>query len=109
MGAPNVVLGGSHSGNVSAMKLVELDLIDIISSDYVPRSLLQSIFIISKQASKPLHEAIKLVTLNSAKAIKLDQQIGSLTIGKQADFITVHDDGIVPRIVEVFKQGIRAA
>ena len=50
MGAPNVVLGGSHSGNVSAMELVELDLVDIISSDYVPRSLLQAIFIILNKA-----------------------------------------------------------
>ena len=109
MGAPNVVLGGSHSGNVSAMELVELDLVDIISSDYVPRSLLQSVFIISQQAKKPLHEVIKYITLNPAKAINLDQQIGSLQLGKKADFITVHDDGIVPRILQVYKQGDRIA
>ena len=109
MGAPNIVLGGSHSGNVSAMELVELDLVDIISSDYVPRSLLQSAFIISQQANKPLHKAIQLVTINSAKAINLDKEIGSLEIGKKADFITVHDDGIVPRILEVYKQGKRLA
>ena len=109
MGAPNVVLGGSHSGNVSALDLVKLDLVDIISSDYVPRSLLQSVFIISQQANKPLHEAIKLVTINSAKAINLDRKIGSLEIGKQADLITVHNDGVVPRILEVYKQGDRVA
>ena len=109
MGAPNIVLGGSHSGNVSAMELVELDLVDIISSDYVPRSLLQSVFIISKQAEKPLHEAIKLITLNPAKAINLDKEIGSLEVGKKADFITVCDDGVVPRILEVYKSGDRAA
>ena len=107
MGAPNVVLGGSHSGNVSAMELVELDLVDIISSDYVPRSLLQSVFIISQQAHKPLYEAIKLITLNPAKAINLDHQIGTLEAGKKADFITVHNDGIVPRILEVYKSGQR--
>ena len=109
MGAPNVVLGGSHSGNVSAMKLVELDLVDIISSDYVPRSLLQSIFIISQQTNKPLYEVIKYITLNPAKAINLDRQIGSLEVGKKSDFITVHDDGTVPRIIEVFKNGKRVA
>ena len=109
MGAPNVVLGGSHSGNVSAMELVELDLVDIISSDYVPRSLLQSVFIISQQTNKPLYEVIKLITSNSAKAINLDDEIGSLAIGKKADFITVHDDGIVPRILEVFKNGQRVS
>lgn len=109
MGAPNIVLGGSHSGNVSAIELVELDLVDIISSDYVPRSLLQSVFIISQQIQKPLYEAIKLVTLNAAKAINLDRELGSLEIGKKADFITVHNDGIVPRMLEVYKQAIRVA
>jgi alpha-D-ribose 1-methylphosphonate 5-triphosphate diphosphatase len=109
MGAPNVVLGGSHSGNVSAMELVESDLVDIISSDYVPRSLLQSVFIISQQANKPLSEVIKYITLNPAKAINLDHKIGSLAVGKNADFITVHDDEIVPRILEVYKRGDRVA
>ena len=109
MGAPNVVLGGSHSGNVSAMELIKLDLVDIISSDYVPRSLLQSVFIISQKANQPLYEVIKYITLNPAKAINLDRQIGSLSIGKKADYITVHNDGVVPRILEVYKQGDRVA
>ena len=109
MGAPNVVLGGSHSGNVSAMELVKLDLVDIISSDYVPRSLLQSIFIISQKANKPLHKVINYITLNSAKAINLDREIGSLEVGKKADFITVSNDDSVPVILEVYKQGRRVA
>lgn len=109
MGAPNVVLGGSHSGNVSAMELVKLDLVDIISSDYVPKSLLQSIFIISQQADKSLYESIKLITINPAKAINLDDKIGSLEVGKKANFLTVHNDGIVPRILEVYKDGRRVA
>ena len=109
MGAPNVVLGGSHSGNVSAMELVELGLVDIISSDYVPRSLLQSAFIISNIAKKPLYEVIKYITLHPAKAIDLNSKIGSLEVNKKADFITVNYDGIVPRILEVFKLGDRLA
>ncbi|MEL6578817.1 MAG: alpha-D-ribose 1-methylphosphonate 5-triphosphate diphosphatase [Cyanobacteria bacterium J06621_12] len=109
MGAPNVVLGGSHSGNVSAMELVELDLVDLISSDYVPRSLLQSIFIISHQTNKPLYEVIKYITANPAKAIALDQEIGTLAIGKKADFLTVHRDQHIPMILEVHKQGKRVA
>ena len=109
MGAPNIALGGSHSGNVSAIELVELDLVDIISSDYVPRSLLQSVFIITQQGHKPLYEAIKLITLNSAKAINLDREIGSLEVGKKADLVTVYDDGVVPRILSVYKQGTRVA
>jgi len=107
MGAPNLVLGGSHSGNVSAMELVEQNLVDVISSDYVPQSLLQSVFLISHQTDKPVYEAIKLVTSNPAKTINLFEDRGSLEIGKRADIITVHDDGIVPHLTSVVINGIR--
>ena len=109
MGAPNLILGKSHSGNVSAMELVERDLVDIISSDYVPQSLLQAMFLIARSAEKPLYQAMQLFTLNPAKAIGLERDRGSLEVGKRADFITVHDDGTVPRLVSVFRQGQRMA
>ncbi|NET26622.1 phosphonate metabolism protein PhnM [Okeania sp. SIO1I7] len=109
MGAPNLVLGGSHSGNVSAMELVEQNLVDVISSDYVPRSLLQSIFIISHKIAKPLYEVMKLVTINPAKTINLSHDRGSLEVGKRADLITVHDDGIVPHLTSAIINGRRVA
>ncbi|MGK7921851.1 MAG: phosphonate metabolism protein PhnM [Trichodesmium sp.] len=107
MGAPNLVLGGSHSGNVSAMELVEKKLVNVISSDYVPRSLLQSAFLISHQTGQPLYESIKLVTINPAKTINLSEDRGSLELGKRADLITVHDDGIVPHLTSVVVNGRR--
>jgi alpha-D-ribose 1-methylphosphonate 5-triphosphate diphosphatase len=109
MGSPNLVLGGSHSGNVSAMELVEHNLVDVISSDYVPRSLLQSIFIIAAATNKPVYEAMRPVTMNPAEAIGLEGDRGSLALGKRADFITVHDDGVVPKITAVFREGRRFA
>ncbi|MEO0987631.1 MAG: alpha-D-ribose 1-methylphosphonate 5-triphosphate diphosphatase [Cyanobacteria bacterium J06639_14] len=109
MGAPNLVLGGSQSGNVSAMDLVEQDLVDIISSDYVPQSLVQAMFLIAAQQQKPLHEAMRLFTLNPAKAIGLDRDRGSLEVGKRADLITLHHDGVVPRLTSVVSQGRRVA
>lgn len=109
MGAPNLVLGGSHSGNVSAMELVVRDLVDVISSDYVPQSLLQSIFIIAAKTGKPIYETMRLVNTNPAKAINLSQDRGSLEIGKRADFITVHNDGVVPRLTSTVCQGKRVA
>lgn len=109
MGAPNLILGRSHSGNVSAMELVERDLVDIISSDYIPQSLLQAMFLIARSLEKPLHQAMRLFTLNPAKAIGLEGDRGSLEIGKRADFITVHDDGVVPRLTSVLRQGQRIA
>ena len=109
MGAPNLVLGGSHSGNVSAMELVELDLVDIISSDYVPQSLLQSVFVIAQKTGKPIYETMGLVTSNPAIAIDLFGDRGSLEVGKRADLISAIDDGIVPRITSVISQGKRVA
>ncbi|MEM9485087.1 MAG: phosphonate metabolism protein PhnM [Cyanobacteria bacterium P01_F01_bin.116] len=109
MGAPNLILGGSHSGNVSAIDLVKLGLADIISSDYVPQSLLQAMFLIATQTEIPLHKAMGLFTLNPAKAIGLDCDRGSLDVGKRADILTVHHDGVVPRLTSVMRQGYRIA
>ncbi len=109
MGAPNLVLGGSHSGNVAAMDLLELDLVDIISSDYVPQSLLQAMFLIARSLHQPLYQAMQLFTQKPAEAIGLGGDRGSLMVGKRADLICVHDDGIVPRLTAVFCQGHRIA
>ncbi|UKO99122.1 phosphonate metabolism protein PhnM [Nostoc sp. UHCC 0870] len=109
MGAPNLVLGGSHSGNVSAMELVLHNLVDVISSDYVPQSLLQSIWIIAHKTGKPIYQAMELFTSNPAKAINVFSDRGSLEIGKRADLITVHDDGIVPRLSATICGGDRVA
>ena len=72
MGAPNVVRGGSHSGNASARDFAEAGLLDILSSDYVPASLLMGAF---RLADAPnvggLPGAIRLVTKNPAEAAGL--------------------------------------
>ncbi|MFN6499836.1 MAG: phosphonate metabolism protein PhnM [Nostoc sp. DedQUE01] len=109
MGAPNLVLGGSHSGNVSAMELVLQNLVDVISSDYVPQSLLQAIFLIAEKTGKPIYEAMQLFTSNPAKAIHLFGDRGSLKVGKRADFITAHYDGLVPRLTATICQGRRVS
>ena len=44
MGAPNIVRGGSHSGNISACEVAANGHLDILSSDYVPASLLLAAF-----------------------------------------------------------------
>jgi alpha-D-ribose 1-methylphosphonate 5-triphosphate diphosphatase len=109
MGAPNIVLGRSHSGNISAMELVQRNQVDIFSSDYAPHSLLQAVFSITKKMAKPLFQSIKLVTTNPAQAVNLFHDRGSLEVGKRADLITVRDDGVVPRLTSVIVQGCRVA
>lgn len=109
MGSPNLILGGSHSGNVSAMELIAHGLVDVISSDYVPQSLVQAMFLIADQQSLPLYQVMQLFTLNPAEAIGLAGDRGSLAVGKRADFITLHHDGVAPRLTGVFTQGQRIA
>ena len=94
-GAPNVLLGGSHSGNLSAAEAIEQQTIDILCSDYYPAAMLHSIFKLSEEYEQDLHEMFQLVTLNPAKAVQMDGDIGSIKEGKKADIIIIEkmDDG----------------
>ena len=109
MGAPNLVLGGSHSGNVSALELAKLDLVDLISSDYVPHSLLHSIFLLAAALQKPIYETMRPVTINPAEAIGLEGDRGSLEIGKRADLLTLTLNNNIPQLTSVISQGQRVA
>ncbi|WP_121604090.1 phosphonate metabolism protein PhnM [Virgibacillus sp. Bac332] len=94
-GAPNVMLGGSHSGNLSAAEAIAENSIDILCSDYYPAALLHAIFTLSESYSNDLHEMFMKVTLNPAKAVRMDEEIGSIKTGKKADIIIIErmDDG----------------
>lgn len=108
MGAPNIVRGGSHSGNVAAHKLAELGLLDILSSDYYPASLLDAAFRVADDASNTftLPQAICLVTRNPARALKLDDR-GVVAQGKRADLVLAHRKGDHVHIDHVWRQGKR--
>ncbi|TDQ61549.1 alpha-D-ribose 1-methylphosphonate 5-triphosphate diphosphatase [Maritalea mobilis] len=108
MGAPNVVRGKSHSGNISATDLAKEDLLDVLSSDYVPFSLMQGAFKLAENVEQiTLPQAIAKVSLNPARAAGLDDR-GELAVGKKADFARVHlpEDG-VPIVRAVWRDGQR--
>jgi alpha-D-ribose 1-methylphosphonate 5-triphosphate diphosphatase len=107
MGGPNLVKGGSHSGNVSAAELAQLDLLDIFSSDYVPASLLQSAFLLRDTAGWSLPKAVNTVTRNPARAIGLDDR-GELAPGLRADLIRVRLSGDMPIVRGAWHKGERA-
>lgn len=88
MGGPNVVRGGSHSGNVAAAELARQGLLDILSSDYVPGSLLGAALRLVRDGLATLPEAIAMVSLNPARATGL-QDRGALQDGMRADLIQV--------------------
>ncbi|WP_322045990.1 alpha-D-ribose 1-methylphosphonate 5-triphosphate diphosphatase [Paraburkholderia sp. J67] len=98
MGAPNVVRGGSHSGNVSALELAQADLLDILSSDYVPSSLLTAAFDLVTKADWTLPRALATVSWEPAHKAGLTDR-GAIEPGLRADFVrvTMLDTLPVPR------------
>ena len=88
MGGPNVVRGGSHSGNVSAAELARHGLLDIVSSDYVPGSLLSAVVRLVDDGIYSLPQAVATVTHNPAQATGLKDR-GQLAVGLRADLIQV--------------------
>ena len=87
MGAPNIIRGGSHSGNVSAHELAQAGLLDIVSSDYVPSALLLAAFQLAAQW-QDVPRAVACVTSNPAKAVGLNDR-GRLETGLRADVLRV--------------------
>ena len=107
LGAPNILLGGSHSGNLSAWEAIQAGAASILVSDYYPQSLLQAVFRLHKQEGFSLPDAAALVTINPAKAVGLDSELGSLTEGKRADFLIVDGSGHFPVLRQVFVDGVQ--
>lgn len=100
MGGPNVVRGGSHSGNVAAAELARLGLLDILSSDYVPGSLLTAVMRLVDDGVLTLPQAVATVTRNPARACGLTDR-GAIAPGLRADLVQV-------RLVEVPRGGRQA-
>jgi alpha-D-ribose 1-methylphosphonate 5-triphosphate diphosphatase len=107
MGAPNRVRGGSHSGNVSTQELAEDGSLDILSSDYVPASLLMAALLLpSLVPSISLPDAVATVTSNSASAVGLDDR-GAIAVGLRADLIRVRAGEGPPVVVAAWREGRR--
>lgn len=111
MGAPNVVRGGSHSGNVAAIELARLDLLDCLSSDYVPSSLLSAAFGLVEQADFSVAKAIACVTNNVAQMLGLNDR-GRIAPGLKADLVQVRhyqtlDGRRIPKVVGVWRDGAK--
>ncbi|KIC16539.1 MULTISPECIES: alpha-D-ribose 1-methylphosphonate 5-triphosphate diphosphatase [unclassified Leisingera] len=107
MGAPNLVRGGSHSGNVAAQELAELELLDILSSDYVPAALLMAA---AKLGSLwgDMARGMGTVTHAPAAAVGLDDR-GRLETGKRADLIRFGLKSGTPALRGVWARGLRVA
>jgi alpha-D-ribose 1-methylphosphonate 5-triphosphate diphosphatase len=109
MGAPNLVRGGSHAGNIATAELAEVGLLDVLSSDYMPASLLMAALRLPKAVPGiDLAAAIRTVTKAPAEAVGLSDR-GEIAAGKRADLIRVHVSGDVPMVRATWLRGNRVA
>jgi alpha-D-ribose 1-methylphosphonate 5-triphosphate diphosphatase len=119
MGAPNIVRGGSQSGNVAAAELLGLGLLHVLSSDYVPSSPLQAVFQLAADDAITLPEGAMLVSGNPARAAGLADR-GEIAVGKRADLVRVRPHDLpaseahprgqrVPVVRGVYREGARVA
>jgi alpha-D-ribose 1-methylphosphonate 5-triphosphate diphosphatase len=89
VGAPNVILGESHSGNLSALEAIREGCADILCSDYYPAALLHAVFRLEAEGIRSLPEAVRMLTLNPAQAVGIAGDYGSVEPGKKADLLLV--------------------
>jgi alpha-D-ribose 1-methylphosphonate 5-triphosphate diphosphatase len=104
VGAPNLVLGGSHSGNIAAGELAGQGLLDILSSDYIPASLLHGAFLLHRRHGASLPEALACVTVTPARRAGLDDR-GEVAPGLRADLVQVHLADELPVVRRVWRAG----
>src|SRR5262249_16672216 len=108
-GAPNLVRGGSHSGNIATADLARAGVLDVMSSDYVPSSLLLAALRLPETASNfGLPAAIRTVTKTPAEVIGLTDR-GEVAQDKRADLIRVHQAAGAAAVRSVWSGGRRVA
>lgn len=88
MGAPNIVLGGSHSGNIAALDVLRAGCLDILASDYAPASMAEAVFLLHRAHDVPLPRCAELAATNAATLLGLADR-GALAPGLLADFARI--------------------
>jgi alpha-D-ribose 1-methylphosphonate 5-triphosphate diphosphatase len=107
-GAPNIVRGGSHSGNVSAAELVRAGAVDAFASDYVPASLVEAAFLCVEQTGITLPDAVALITDRPARMARLPDR-GRIAPGLRGDLVRVRVHQGLPVVRQVWRAGERVA
>jgi alpha-D-ribose 1-methylphosphonate 5-triphosphate diphosphatase len=103
MGAPNVVRGGSQSGNIAAALLIKEGVCDYLCSDYHPASMLLSPYKLQEELDLSLEEGFAMISSTPAKLAGLDNK-GMIKEGYLADIVII-DETHIPKVVMTFKDG----
>lgn len=107
VGANNILMGRSHSNNLSALEAIKNNCADILVSDYFPASLLHAVFKIADEKLMPLHKAVNMITYNPASAVGISDTTGSIEEGKIADLLIVEKKNEMPVIHTAFVDGVK--
>ena len=107
-GAPNIVRGGSHSGNVAVTDLIAAGAVDALASDYVPAALIEAAFTAATSTGIGLPAAVAMITDRPARMARLSDR-GRLESGLRADLVRLTAFGAIPVVREVWRGGARVA
>jgi alpha-D-ribose 1-methylphosphonate 5-triphosphate diphosphatase len=105
-GAPNLVRGGSHTGNVSVADLLAADRVDALASDYVPASMIEAAFLAAARHGVALWQAVAMISAAPAAMIGLADR-GRLHVGLRADLVRVRVHEGFPIVRQVYLAGER--
>ncbi len=105
LGAPNYYRGGSHCGNLSSLDAIAENLCDILCSDYHFPTMLGSVVRMIENGISP-SKAINMVSLNPAKLLNFDKEIGSIEVGKKADLVVFDSKKSFAAVSYVFVDGV---
>lgn len=104
MGAPNLILGKSQSGNISCREAMNKELVDVLCSDYHFPAMLSSALYLMNNGKSP-SDALNMITLNPAKTVHMNNKIGSIEKGKRADIVIFDIINNHPLVKQVFVNG----
>lgn len=107
-GAPNIVRGGSHSGNLAAADLVREGAVDALASDYVPASLVEAAWRCMAETGMSLPDAVAMITEAPARMVRLEDR-GRILPGLRADLVQVRPLHGLPVVRRVWRAGERVA
>jgi alpha-D-ribose 1-methylphosphonate 5-triphosphate diphosphatase len=107
-GAPNIVRGGSHSGNVAAVDLVREHLVDVFASDYVPPAMIEAVWRAASETRIGLPAAVATITDAPARMLKMADR-GRIEAGLRADLVRIRPLDGLPVVRTVWRAGERIA
>lgn len=107
-GAPNIVRGGSHSGNVAAKDLIRADAVDVLASDYVPPAMVEAAWLSAATGDVTLPQAVAMITDRAARMAGFADR-GRIEAGLRADLVQVRPHAGHPIIRRVWRAGDRVA